>query len=311
MCSFSRVFNCSGVLGINRRNGVYIAEHNARKYYPRADNKILTKTLAKRAGIRVPELYSVISASGELRHLSERVADYDDFVVKPAKGSGGNGVIVVVGREGDSFLRAKGEKVSLADLSHHINNIISGLFSLGGHPDQAMIEYRVKFDPVFEHITVKGVPDIRLIIYKGVPVMAMLRLPTEQSRGRANLHQGAIGVGVRVQSGKTLCGVMGTHRISEHPDTGKPIEGLQIPGWDNLLKLAANCWEFSKLGYLGVDIVLDRELGPLMLEINARPGLAIQIANASGVERRLLRVDSAVGDLKTIEDRIAFAKEAF
>ena len=41
--------------------------------------------------------------------------------------------------------------------------------------------------------------------------------------------------------------------------------------------------DLAPLGYLGVDIVLDRELGPMMLELNARPGLAIQIANNQGL----------------------------
>ena len=52
----------------------------------------------------------------------------------------------------------------------------------------ALIESCVNFDPVFENITFRGAPDIRIIAYKDVPAMAMLRLPTFESDGRSNLY---------------------------------------------------------------------------------------------------------------------------
>jgi len=36
-----------------------------------------------------------------------------------------------------------------------------------------------------------GLPDIRIICFNMVPVIAMLRIPTELSDGKANLHSGA------------------------------------------------------------------------------------------------------------------------
>jgi len=141
-------------------------------------------------------------------------------------------------------------------------------------------------------LSYQGVPDIRVLVYRGVPVMAMLRLPTQLSDGRANLHQGAVGVGIALATGHTTFAVCKDRRVSEHPDYGTPLGGLVIPGWDNLMELAARCYEVAPLGYLGVDIVLDAELGPLVLELNARPGLAIQIANGEGLKHRLDRVDN-------------------
>jgi hypothetical protein len=46
------------------------------------------------------------------------------------------------------------------------------------------------------------------------------------------------------------------------------------------------------LGYIGCDLVLDRKLGPLILELNARPGLAIQIANGAGLSLRLQAIEA-------------------
>jgi alpha-L-glutamate ligase-like protein len=130
-----------------------------------------------------------------------------------------------------------------------------------------------------------------MLVYRGIPAMAMLRLPTKASGGRANLHQGAVGAGISLRTGTTTLAVCNNHHINEHPDFGEPLGGIQIPGWNALLKLAAQCYDLAPLGYLGVDIVLDAELGPLILEMNARPGLAIQIANGAGLQPRLNIID--------------------
>ncbi|MCA1480890.1 sugar-transfer associated ATP-grasp domain-containing protein, partial [Bradyrhizobium sp. NBAIM08] len=78
-----------------------------------------------------------------------------------------------------------------------------------------------------------------------------------------------------------------------------------------LLLIAARASEMSGLGYVGVDLVLDKFLGPLILELNARPGLAIQIANGNGLLHRLKKVeDIAVPDPDPAA-RVAFSKREF
>ena len=102
-----------------------------------------------------------------------------------------------------------------------------------------------------------GVPDIRLIVYKGVPVMGMLRLPTSESEGRANLHQGAIGAGIDLATGSTLTAVWHNSIVAQHPDTLAEVSGVQIPHFDRMLEIAAGCNDMTGLGYVGVDLVLD------------------------------------------------------
>ena len=63
--------------------------------------------------------------------------------------------------------------------------------------------------------------------------------------------------------------------------------------------------------YQGVDIVIDKDLGPLILELNARPGLNIQIANQTGIRTRLELINENISYLKTKEEKINFAKEHF
>ena len=284
----------AGVLGLNERNADFIMRLNPRRLYPRVDDKLITKTLAIGAGMAVPELYGVISHQADVRRLPEIAAEHESFVIKPARGSGGNGIVVITGRsvrKRQSYRLASGVLISESELMHHTSNIVGGQYSLSGNPDSALIEYCVKFDPLFAEVSYQGVPDIRVIVYRGYPIMAMVRLPTRSSDGKANLHKGAVGAGIDISSGETLTGVLGDDVVEDHPDTGALIAGLFIPHWDSILQTAARGMEVTGLGYLGVDIVIDRDRGPLILEMNARPGLNIQIANCTGLSCRVNRID--------------------
>jgi alpha-L-glutamate ligase-like protein len=219
--------------------------------------------------------------------------------------------MVISGRHKERYRKVNGLLITQEDLDHHVSNALSGLYSLGGHPDKVFIEYRVQFDPIFEAISFQGVPDIRIIVFLGVPVMAMVRLPTRMSDGKANLHLGAIGAGINLRTGKTLSGVWQNEIVTEHPDTEHSITDVQVPEWDKILNLAARSYELTGLGYQGVDLVLDKSKGPLLLELNARPGLNIQIANDGGLLKRLQLAEQHAPSLKTVEDRITFSKQHF
>lgn len=300
-----------GVLGLNRRNGDYILKFNPRHLYPLVDDKLKTKRLAIQAGIAVPELYGVIETQYDIRKLADIVRDRPEFVLKPAHGSAGDGIVVIAGRSAARYRTISGLLLDDGFLAHHLSNTINGQFSLGGVPDAVIVEYMVRFSPLFERVSFQGVPDVRVIVFRGYPVMAMVRLPTRISHGKANLHQGAVGAGIDLATGVTLDGVVGTQVVTHHPDTANPVAGVQIPDWDTILDIAARCYELTGLGYIGVDIVLDRDLGPLVLELNARPGLAIQIANRQGLLRRLQLCEQHADFSAAAAARIAFAKRAF
>ncbi len=311
MFGIAQKLSQAGVLGLNRRNAEYSMWHNPRHLFPLVDDKLTTKTLAEKAGMSVPPLYGVIEIQHQVRTLGTLLAPYQDFVIKPAQGSGGDGIVVIIGKHNDRYRKVNGQFITQEDLEHHVSNALSGLYSLGGHPDKVLIEYRVQFDPIFEAISYQGVPDVRIIVFLGVPVMAMVRLPTRMSDGKANLHQGAIGAGIDLSTGITLTGVWQNEIVTEHPDTERPITGIHVPEWEKLLDLAARSYELTGLGYQGVDLVLDKNKGPLILELNARPGLNIQIANRAGLLTRLQLVEQHAPSLQAIEDRIAFSKQHF
>lgn len=307
----ARALRRRGVIGINERNAAFMLPHNPRDRYPLVDDKARTKVLAAKHGVAVPALYATVEIERQIRDLPAKLAGHAEFVVKPARGSQGDGIIVVTGRAAGRYRTIDGSLLSEAELAFHLSNILSGIFSLGGSADQALIEYRVNFAPVFDAVTHRGVPDIRIIVFVGVPVMAMVRLPTRRSGGRANLHQGAIGAGIDMRSGATLSAVSGNGIVDVHPDTGTPVAGIPIPHWERMLEIAARSYELTGLGYQGIDIVLDRDLGPLVLELNARPGLAIQIANRAGLRQRLDAVLRDRAALNAVAKRVAYARDRF
>ncbi len=314
MFNVQRKLRAAGVLGLNERNADYIMRLNPRRLYPRVDDKSLTKELAIAAGMAVPDLYGIIANQGEVRRFGEIVADRNSFVIKPAQGSGGDGILVVTSRsqrKRDCYRLSNGILISAAEIRYHIANIVSGQYSLSGNPDKALIEYCVRFDPTFADVSYQGVPDIRVVVYRGYPTMAMVRLPTRASDGKANLHKGAVGAGIDMSSGETLTGVLNNAVVDEHPDTGALITGLRIPHWDFILRSAARGFEVTGLGYLGVDMVIDRERGPLILEMNARPGLNIQIANCTGLVKRIARVDEIHDESAKPDERARIARREF
>jgi alpha-L-glutamate ligase-like protein len=286
-----------GILGMNRRNATCVLDHNPRRLFPVVDDKLRMHGLCRGIGVPTPEIYAVIGYHALLRRLPELTAKHVDFVVKPNRGSGGRGILVVTGRNGAKFVRHNGDRLPLDHLQQHISDMLSGMYSLGGRPDQALIQQCIHLHPDFAALTYKGIPDIRIILYRNEPAMAMLRLPTKASNGRANLHQGGIGVGIEMASGITFHAVKKNRFIDHHPDTLVPVVGLKVPYWREVLQMSRRAAEAVGLGYIGVDIVIDANQGPMLLEANARPGLAIQIANGRGLVPRLRAIDARL-DLK-------------
>ena len=255
-----------GVLGMNARNFHIISQYNPRYLYPLVDDKVQTKNLAMKSGVKTPKLIGVIEHQYEVKNILELVKNHKEFVVKPSHGSGGKGVLVIKGYTEDCFILPSQKTINYNELYQHISNILSGLYSLGGKYDTAIIEEVVHFSDIFKDYSYQGVPDVRIIVYKGYPIMAMTRLSTAESAGRANLHQGAVGVGLDIKTGKTKKAVQHNIPITHHPDTHADLRKIEIPFWKEHLIIAAKAYEMTGLGYFGADIVLDAEKGPMMLE---------------------------------------------
>src|SRR5690554_252275 len=301
-----------GMLGINCRNRDFIGRYNPRHLFPQVDDKLKTKLLAQRHKLATPSLRFVVREQHSINRIEQQLHDLEGFVLKPAKGAGGRGILVIIGRHGDRFIKASGAEITIEDIRRHMTNTLAGLYSLGGTPDVVLVEDLIEFDQVFDGYSHEGVPDIRIVVFKGYPVMAMLRLATRASDGKANLHQGAVGVGLDIATGRCRQAVQYDQTIRVHPDTKKPLDQIQLHDWRELLLLASGCYDMAGLGYMGTDIVLDRSRGPQLLELNARPGLSIQVANGMGLLPRLRHIERLKPDLHTTaEQRVDYVQKTF
>jgi alpha-L-glutamate ligase-like protein len=274
----------AGVLGLNRRNHGYVFAYNAPGRHRVVDDKQATKALLAAHGVAVPALHAAIAAPWEIRRRLRPTLDgLAGFVLKPARGAGGAGIVVVTERRDGAFVKASGEAIAWPPLAAHAADIVAGVYSTRGLPDALLVETLVVAEPTLAALAWRGVPDVRVLVFRGVPVMAMLRLPTRRSDGRANLHLGGVGVGVDVAAGRTAAAVLAGRPIAVHPDLGCPLAGVAMPAWDDVLLLAVRAADVVGLGFTGVDVVVDARRGPLVLELNSRPGLTIQLANGRGL----------------------------
>ncbi len=294
----------NAILGLNSRNHLYTSKYNPRRYKKVADSKLETKKVLRRAGLRVPKTYGIIRREEELEQFDFEVLPKDGFVVKPNGGLGGEGIVVIdrLDKARGGWVTSEDEVWSTEDLRLHVSDILQGRYSMDDLPDSAYIEEIVRVHPAFEKYSYHGTPDIRIIVFNNVPVMAMLRLPTEESGGRANLFQGAVAAGIDIATGVTTHSIHHAHPITFLPGTRRRLRHIEIPQWDEVLELAVSCQQAVKLGYLGVDVVLQPGVGkngkeeevkavPMVLELNAQPGLKIQLANMAGLWERLQRVE--------------------
>lgn len=316
----------SGVLGLNSRNHRYTSKYNTRKGKAIANSKLETKKVLSKIGVRVPKIYDVIRSQKEYEQFDPMDLP-EDFVIKPDNGLGGKGIMVVEkpGIYAGEWVTSQGETKNVEDIKLHMADILAGQYSMDDMPDVAYIEERVKVHPIFRRYSYHGTPDVRVIVFNKVPVMSYVRLPTAESGGRANLFQGAAGVGIDMATGITTYGVYHSKSVEFFPGSRRKLAGIQIPRWDEILETAIKSSEVVKLGFMAADIVLqptyvmskDGKPGdkkeiktvPMVLELNAQPGLKIQIANRAGLRDRMERVRGL--KIKDAKHGIRVAKALF
>jgi len=281
----------SSILGLNARGVLFTGKYNSRASKRIADSKLLTNRVLIDAKVAHPKVFSKFKTPEDVFNFDWSKLP-DSFALKPSRGLGGEGIVVVKKRISETvWMTSSKIKVTAEDLKLHILDILEGAFSMGTEPDRAFIQEYVGRHSAFRKLSFRGTPDIRVIVFNKIPVMAMLRLPTKESGGRANLHQGALGLGIDIASGITTKAILNNKEIIYKPETTKKLRGIKIPFWNTILKIAVDGQIASDLGYAGVDIVLHPEKGPMIIELNAQPGLSIQLANMEGLKKRLERVD--------------------
>jgi len=296
------------ILGMNARNFLYIRRYNSGEAKWRADDKLVTKQLLIKHHMATPKLISKFIHPDDIKNFNWQLPE-NGFAIKPARGYGGGGILVIKSWDGEYAETTSGEVYSKKQIQSHIYDIFDGAYSLQYIPDKAFIEGLVNPANIFKKNGIRGVPDIRIIVFRKIPIMAMMRVPTNESHGKANLHLGAIGVGIDIRTGITIHAIYKNKPISLYPDNKKRIAGVKIPKWHEILLLASKVATVSQLGYVGVDIVIDEHEGPQVIEINARPGLNIQNANMVSLRTRMERVEDM--HIPTPERGVEIAQSLF
>lgn len=296
------------MLGMNARNYLYIRKFNRRSQKLVADDKLLTKKRLIKKEVPTNNILAIFRSLQDVRAF-DWTSLPADFAVKPARGYGGRGITVVTAWDGTKGKLGKNDTIDVHELERIIFGALDGEHSLNNLPDAAFIEERIISHSFFKKYVSKGVPDLRLIVCNRVPVMAMMRLPTIYSDGKANLHLGALGVGIDMRTGITTYGVAHNQQVEYIPGGKIKVRGIKIPDWDKILEIAVKAQQCSKLGFAGIDIVIDQNKGPLVLEINARPGLGIQVANQASLRTRLERIADL--NVQKLERGVDLAKKLF
>lgn len=286
---FSTIFSNHGILGLNARSLLYIKPFNPKKATALADNKLKTKAFLSARGVPAAKIYARIENREQARSFDFSQLP-DECVLKPNYGFGGEGIVIFKGRDKKGRLLKGGkEPWDTEHIVEHLEDILDGKFSLGGRRDTPFFEQILLPHDCFAPFRPVGLPDIRVIVFNLVPVMAMVRIPTAVSDGKANVHLGGIGIGIDMAKGVTTYATQYHNMITELPHGGSPA-GHTIPYWDDILLVCSRIQQITNIGYLAVDITIDQQMGPAVLEVNARAGLMVQVANLAPLRRRLERV---------------------
>jgi alpha-L-glutamate ligase-like protein len=268
------------ILGLNARNE-RIARRNPHRSIRLVDDKHATKQALEAVGAPAAPTIGLVRSWRDARRLDWDALP-DSWALKPNRSLGGSGILLAAGRRDGAWHSGSGRPIAPEQVAEHVRFILDGEFSPRDR-DWALFEPLLRAHTELRRLSYQGLPDIRVICHDDRPKLAMLRLPTAASGGRANLHQRAIGAAVDLDSGRVTRAWRGREPVTSHPDSGERLLGATIPHWDGVVEAASRCAAATGLRYLGADVVVDERLGPVILEVNARPGLQIQNVTGQGL----------------------------
>lgn len=262
-------------LGMNLRNFL-IRNVNPFDALSLAKDKAQTKDMLHKNGFLVPKTYLRIDDFNQIDALKN--IKESEFVVKPNRGLGGIGIIVFK-KQGELYFDPASKPYTFEEIKIHIRKILDGEFSSAAEGDSALIEERIYPSKKLKFKDAIGLPDVRIFCVNYEPMMAMIRYSTAQSRGKANLSSGAIGMAIDMASGAiTNVRSKKEKREFKPEDFNIPVN-FTVPKWEEMKAAAKKACGLAGLKICGADIILDHQDRVMILELNGRPGLEIQNIN--------------------------------
>jgi alpha-L-glutamate ligase-like protein len=283
-------FKTYWLLGQNARNLNYIKNYNTKIAKKLADSKLNTKEFLSANSVATPETIMTINNENTIDDsLFDKLIP--PFVVKPNWGFWGKWILIFTKISSSlDYITNDWQVFTKKELLSHFRAILDWFYSLSWNRDKVLIEKKIELDEEIELLWKYWLPDIRIIVFNMVPVMAMLRVPTEISNWKANIHAWACWVWIDIWTWK-LTYITSYSKIIKSIPGVWDVRWLKLPDWDKALALAVKSQQVTKIWYIWCDIVLDKVLWPLVLELNIRPWLEVQMANLSPLKNRLRKVE--------------------
>ena len=278
------------ILWMNKRYLKYIKAFNPKKDMKLADSKLKTKKLLQDLDIPSPKLIDVIKNRKQLQNYDFSKFEWEEFVVKPNKWSKWKWILICK-MINKNIVKISWQLIDIDTFKKQIADILDGRYSMTMWADIAFIEEKIIPWDDFSIFCEYGLADIRLITMQLVPVMAMLRYPTKESDGKANIAAGWVWFWIDIASGKITS--MYHNRkiyIKEFPEDYKQFQWKQISYWDDILLYSSQIQYFTNIWYLWLDWTIAQPW-PNLIEINAMAGMEIQLVNGEWLENRLKKVE--------------------
>jgi len=309
------------ILGMNARNLQYIKKFNPKKAIRLANDKYKSKKFLSERWIPVPKTFDLITSRSDLYAYDFSSLPVDEIIAKPCNGSRGRWIYRIKPIETpedahlmwehslfdslftkqspyvDQWYKVGSEVIPDHTLRRYLVDVLDGKNSMWWGWDNLLLEELIIPWSWFEKFCAHGLADIRVIVFNLIPVAAMLRVPTLESDGKANLDRWGIWLGINVSTGK-IQSMFQYGKIHKHdfPGAYKDMEGTKISYRNDILSYSSKIQYFANLGYLALDRVITDEW-PKLLEINARAGLKFQLAAVLPLRNRLNKIkDMKVND---------------
>ncbi|MDO8269190.1 MAG: sugar-transfer associated ATP-grasp domain-containing protein, partial [Candidatus Levybacteria bacterium] len=117
------------ILGMNARNFLYIRRYNSAEAKKIADDKLEMKNVLIQNGIKTPTLYSIFYDRDSLKNYDWSALPERGFVIKPARGYAGAGILPIRKWENGIGTTANGQTYTIKQLESHILDILEGAYS--------------------------------------------------------------------------------------------------------------------------------------------------------------------------------------
>lgn len=240
----------------------------SREYQILFDDKYLTLQYLKGLNVPLPKTFGLLEAKDfnkpYINDLLNRV-NREELLVKPIEGNRGRGVFIIRRKNESIFIDEGGSEVNI------------DAFSLN---DLSLVQEKVEQHKSISEIYPHSLNTIRLhTLYTHDADVLILGAYIRFGKGGNivdNIGAGGIAVGIDYDLGKTS--QVGYDNLAKkyyvHPDTKLNFCNLNIPDWEEILKIAQKVQKatfFYKL--LGLDIAISKD-GPVVIEINANPEMS-------------------------------------